>query len=58
MLFQGKQVLILGGGDGALMNELQKQMVKFREALEGDGEPSQKADVVELIAFKGRSDFY
>ncbi|ASI97560.1 DUF3135 domain-containing protein [Vibrio rotiferianus] len=41
-----------------LMNELQKQMVKFREALEGDGEPSQKADVVELIAFKGRNDFY
>jgi hypothetical protein len=41
-----------------LMNELQKQMVKFREALEGDGEPSQKAEVVELIAFTGRSDFY
>ncbi|OHY90054.1 hypothetical protein BI375_07350 [Vibrio rotiferianus] len=41
-----------------LMNELQKQMVKFREALEGDGEPSKKADVVELIALKGRSDFY
>jgi hypothetical protein len=37
-----------------LMNELQKQMVKFREALEGDGEPSQKADVVPFH----RGDFY
>ena len=37
-----------------LMNELQKQMVKFREALEGDGELSQKADVVPFH----RGDFY
>ncbi|MGR5058231.1 DUF3135 domain-containing protein [Vibrio rotiferianus] len=37
-----------------LMNELQKQMVKFREALEGDVEPSQKADVVPFH----RGDFY
>ncbi|GMA80440.1 hypothetical protein GCM10025880_68580 [Methylorubrum aminovorans] len=41
-----------------LMNELQKQVVKFREALQGETAPTQKADVVELRAFKDRGDFY
>jgi hypothetical protein len=40
------------------MNELQKQIVKFREALQGEPSPTQKADVVELRAFKDRGDFY
>ncbi|AUV87409.1 DUF3135 domain-containing protein [Vibrio campbellii] len=41
-----------------LMNELQKQVVKFREALQGESAPTQKADVVELKAVKDRDDFY
>ncbi|HHF2938952.1 DUF3135 domain-containing protein [Vibrio diabolicus] len=41
-----------------LMNELQKQVVKFRAVLQGETAPTQKADVVSLEAFKGRDDFY
>ncbi|PAW10991.1 hypothetical protein B6K85_08985 [Vibrio sp. V1B] len=41
-----------------LMNELQKQVVKFREALQGESAPTQKADVVELRKFRDRDDFY
>ncbi|EMD77242.1 hypothetical protein C408_4329 [Vibrio diabolicus E0666] len=41
-----------------LMNELQKQVVKFRAALQGETAPTQKADVVSLNAFKDRDDFY
>lgn len=41
-----------------LMNELQKQVVKFREALKGEVAPTQKADVVSLKTFKDRDDFY
>ncbi|PWF73782.1 hypothetical protein CBX98_05235 [Vibrio sp. T9] len=41
-----------------LMNELQKQVVKFRAALQGETAPTKKADVVSLEAFKGRDDFY
>ncbi|MFH0227821.1 DUF3135 domain-containing protein [Vibrio diabolicus] len=41
-----------------LMNELQKQVVKFRAALQGETAPTQKAGVVSLEAFKGRDDFY
>lgn len=41
-----------------LMNELQKQVVKFRAALQGETAPTQKADVASLEAFKGRDDFY
>ncbi len=40
------------------MNELQKQVVKFREALQGETAPTKKADVVELKMFKDRDDFY
>ncbi|MDF4891865.1 DUF3135 domain-containing protein, partial [Vibrio parahaemolyticus] len=35
-----------------LMNELRKQVVKFKAALEGEAAPTQKADVVSLNAFK------
>ena len=41
-----------------LMNELRKQVVKFKAALEGEAAPTQKADVVSLNAFKDRDDFY
>ncbi|MGR5134805.1 DUF3135 domain-containing protein [Vibrio alfacsensis] len=41
-----------------LMNELQKQVVKFREALQGETTPTQNADVVSLKTFKDRDDFY
>ncbi|HHF2962739.1 TPA: DUF3135 domain-containing protein [Vibrio alginolyticus] len=41
-----------------LMNELQKQVVKFKAALEGEAAQTQKADVVSLNAFKDRDDFY
>lgn len=41
-----------------LMNELQKQVVKFKAALEGEAAPTPKADVVSLNAFKDRNDFY
>ncbi|EMV9367942.1 DUF3135 domain-containing protein [Vibrio alginolyticus] len=41
-----------------LMNELQKQVVKFKAALEGEAAPTQKADVVSLNPFKDRDDFY
>lgn len=41
-----------------LMNELQKQVVKFREALQGTAAPAQEAHVVSLRAFKDRNDFY
>ncbi|BBM65837.1 hypothetical protein VA249_24830 [Vibrio alfacsensis] len=41
-----------------LMNELQKQVVKFREALQGETAPAQKADVVSFKTFKDRDGFY
>lgn len=41
-----------------LMNELQKQVVKFREALQGKAAPAQEAHVVSLREFKDRNDFY
>ncbi len=41
-----------------LMNELQKQVVKFKAALQGEAAPTQKADVISLNTFKDRDDFY
>ncbi|MGR5236852.1 DUF3135 domain-containing protein [Vibrio alfacsensis] len=41
-----------------LMNELQKQVVKFREVLQGETTLTQNADVVSLKTFKDRDDFY
>ncbi|EPI4773921.1 DUF3135 domain-containing protein [Vibrio alginolyticus] len=41
-----------------LMNELRKQVVKFKAALEGEAAPTQNADVINLNTFKDRDDFY
>lgn len=41
-----------------LMNELRKQVVKFKAALEGEAAPTQNADVISLNTFKDRDDFY